>query len=162
MPKTQTLWEMCFWRITQRNREHTFVLIRFLHWISHIKENKFILQSLSPLLHSTHNSIPPWSHHSFSSSTGRSYYPSAPQQIPCSSLPASTSRSSRSLDLEGTCRRHSDVQVNKSIRHSILRALHMIMYLDLGMCAIYIILMGLSYCAILGSWIILRNTLPSF
>jgi len=66
--------------------------------------------------------------------------------LPCKLFtPPYTSRSSRSPNSDGTYRRHSDAYVSKGIQRSVVRALYMLTYLDLGMCDIYIILMGLSY-----------------
>jgi len=49
-----------------------------------------------------------------------------------------TSRPFRNPDSDGTCRRHSDAQVSKGIRHSAVRALYLMVPLILGICAIYI------------------------
>jgi len=53
-----------------------------------------------------------------------------------------------------------DAQVSKSIRRSFVRAIYIMMYLNIEICVIYIILMDLSYWASLGSWTMFGNTLP--
>ena len=51
---------------------------------------------------------------------------------------------SRSPNLKGTCRRHSDAQASKGVQCSVVKALQMMTYINFRMCVIYITFGGLS------------------